>query len=188
MLLQRLPGDENRQYRVVKFLDENGLTALQDFQFANLSKLQLLYLRSNKIQSIQPYAFSGLKNITEIWLDGNLFHYLTDLSLDTFKSLQHYGLSKNKIRKVNMACSSNITYNISKIDVSMNRITRLTTELFPSFQNFTMLSTFNINDNRLEYIKPNTFNSTINLKELNIRNNRIDTLDFIQPLHKLNIL
>lgn len=79
-------------------MDRNGIDAIDDFTFANLTLLQSLSLRENKLNIIRRYTFAGISELTALFLQKNEIHSIENGAFNDLKKLQSFELSQNKLK------------------------------------------------------------------------------------------
>ena len=164
--------------------DNPRLTGIPEMIFASNENLETLDLRSNRIQRLHPKSFYGTKSLTKIYLGRNefvtvpasLFNYSSNLkeidwTADSPKNGgRHFpvGLfsSLKKLEKFSYSFRS-LPLKLNLGDASM---------AFKNSPNFRSLAIRNTLLNRTDLLDDGFINGLVNLKTLNLTDNRLQTL------------
>eukprot|EP00477_Mikrocytos_mackini_P001253 GAHX01001339.1.p1 GENE.GAHX01001339.1~~GAHX01001339.1.p1 ORF type:complete len:1489 (-),score=354.79 GAHX01001339.1:30-4496(-) len=195
----------------VLYMPYNELTTLQN-QLTSLTTLQNVNLNYNKLTNIQSGSIIS-DNIQKLFLEGNeLTEIPTDiktknralellnlahnkientLNVSSFPVLEVLYLQNNKITTLNLIDLQRL----NKLDVSSNNISNLN-NVQVSFGNANIksfLSKITISKNKITQLTNSDLSSLVNLKEIDVSNNLITTIDkdFLkanyETLEELNI-
>lgn len=154
-------------------LSGNRLSSLPERSFDGLSNLVSVNLERNAIHFIYPSAFAGLGNLRELTLNYNRLRDptsgdvtgLSRSSFDGLTSLETLELKANGITRVDFYEDEiSRLRSLTQLDLSENRISFLSADLFEDLSNLTDL---NLSDNQL---------TTLDQKFLGIFN-RLSSLD-----------
>ncbi|OCT85509.1 leucine-rich repeat-containing protein 15 [Xenopus laevis] len=177
-------------------LDRNRLGDLQEGTFSNLSSLIYLHLESNQITSIREGLFAPLKKLSALYLSNNLLQELTDGSLNGLTQLRWLDLGFNMISRISNQSFSAVT-NLRKLNLERNNLTgvpwairrksglqmlrlsgngikRLSSSSFGRSLRF--ITELYLDSLGLEKLTSMTFMKLRLLKELDLRNNSLQSL------------
>lgn len=156
--------------------NEIGVLSIKNTRLIVSSKLlEVLDLSHNQIELV--FHSNGLNRLssrmTDLILSHNKIYWLDPESFSTKKQLRTLKLNNNKIVSFS---ASLLVYleNLLHLDLSFNEITYINDS---NFRNLKNLRTLKLNNNKLTTV-PKTFDSFESLKELDLSNNLIKTLDF----------
>lgn len=136
-------------------LAHNILLALPAALFQSTPKLSELYLRNNSLSALPPGLFSGLNKLTVL-----------DLGHNQLSALEWLGALDNRITESHLP-------ELSVVDLSFNRLTRL----YPNaFHSLISLQVLQLQNNLIESIADNTFAPLDNLQTLTLSNNRLKSI------------
>ncbi|CAK8685542.1 unnamed protein product [Clavelina lepadiformis] len=76
-------------------LSNNEITTLNDWSFANLTRLSTLLLAYNRLQCVPPKSFTGLRSLKILSLHGNDLSTLQEGTFDDMASLSNVGFGDN---------------------------------------------------------------------------------------------
>ena len=182
-------------------LDFNKIKKIRSKVFTSMSKLSTISLRFNKIETIANDSFQDLMLLEQVKLNGNKLKGINRL-IEIYSTVSDLDLSGNlagnfipfqqitTIRSLNLA-KNNISqisdysfnyykternaflelYNLSLAFNKLNQISQLT------FQGLTSLKYLDLSNNIIEILTAKFIISTPSLIGLNLRNNRIKSLD-----------
>lgn len=91
----------------LKFFDvsNNNLTQLQDYLFADMTSIEIIYLNRNVIDTIQPFTFANLSNLRSLDLSNNRLQ--SDTFLENIVTLRSINLSHNDFEHLNVKLLNN---------------------------------------------------------------------------------
>ena len=147
-------------YIIYLSLAECSISALPNMNFHNL---QLLDVGNNKMTSIDMNAFLRLENLQVLSLRGN------------------------PLKSILIGASHSHEHSLSKLDLSQTRLRVFNNQ---AFRYFSRLQYINISFSRLQFVERNLFQSMLQLKEIDIRSNMIDTFlaNIFNGLNKLSLV
>ena len=153
---------ENIIFQVLN-MDGNYIKELSKNSFSSvgLLHLQKISMKDCKIQKIDENAFSKLKILAEINLDGNNISKLPPKLFDGNERLQSIVLSNNKISML-IANQFPPLRGLKKIDISNGELKTVNARSFTNLGS--SVETINLNGNKLENIRPETFVKLTGLK------------------------
>ena len=165
-------------------LRANNLTTLTAVTFSGLQSLETLNLSSNQLTDLPADVFSGLTNLRTLDLNNNGLTTLTTGTFNGLRRLETLNLSSNGLTDLPADIFNGLT-NLRTLNLSNNRLTILATTIFGGVTN---LRNLNLSDNMLSQSLLNdqlsannnelfnsTFNVLINIINLNLTNNGIDS-------------
>ena len=153
---------ENIIFQVLN-MDGNYIKELSKNSFSSvgLLHLQKISMKDCKIQKIDENALSKLKILAEINLDGNNISKLPPKLFDGNERLQSIVLSNNKISML-IANQFPPLRGLKKIDISNGDMKTVNARSFTNLGS--SVETINLNGNKLENIRPETFVKLTGLK------------------------
>ncbi|XP_026229488.1 LRR and PCC domain-containing protein [Anabas testudineus] len=186
MLDHLFPGTFSKQGNLTKLqLNFNKFPTVLPGMFDSLKKLETLEMKSNVISHLPAFLFLNLHNLRVLDLSQNK---IEDVKRETF-----YGLANLEILKLNNNAIGNLTHvvfhNISQLlelHLEWNKITQLDHEVFSAL---TKLKVLNLRGNLLTTFSDKVFGfEASNLKELNLKDNRLTELSSLGRLTSLSDL
>lgn len=142
-------------------MKSNLISHLPSFLFLNLTKLRVLDLSQNKLHAVTRETFSGLGRLEVLKMNNNL---IANLTCDTFHNVSH----------------------VTELHLEGNKLEQLNDGVFFGLTNLTVL---NLRGNRLTAFSDKVFGfEPSNLKELNLRSNRLAELPSLSSLTSLTDL
>lgn len=173
---------------------------------ANLSKLLLNY---NRFQTVLPGMFDSLKQLDTLKMKGNLISHLPVLLFMNLHNLRALDLSLNKLNHLNKETFSGLAQ-LEILTMNHNHINNISSDIFHNLSELTelhmegnhisglpddVLSTLtklrvlNLRGNLLTTFSDKVFGyGASNLKELNLRGNRLSELSSLSSLTSLTDL
>ncbi|XP_077318786.1 CD180 antigen [Lithobates pipiens] len=179
--LQKLPDSIPDSTEILDF-SFNSLFAIYHFTFSRLDKLEYLDLARSGIAWIYDDAFSNNTRLTTVVLTGNSIVYIAERAFLGATSLQHLYLQKtfisdlwlipmkslsnletlhlgsNYITSIQLPDETPVT-KLKTLNFELNHISRITVEdsnIFKHTHNLNLI----LKGNNIEYIEPNSFNSS----------------------------
>ncbi|CEP00769.1 hypothetical protein PBRA_008081 [Plasmodiophora brassicae] len=147
-------------------LSENGITAIASGVFDPLSKLQTLYLTTNRIA--QPLPVSGLPStLVYLWCGVNQIPSITPGTFDSLSQLRTLWLGANQLTALPAHIFDHLTV-LKALDLGQNQLQRLPVGVFDYL---TSLNTLLLWVNLLTTVAPGTFRALTQLQSLTISSN-----------------
>lgn len=179
-------GTFSKQSNLTKLLlNFNRFKSVLPGMFDSLQQLQTLQMKGNLISNLPPYLFLHLRNLRILDLSQNK---LTDLRNDTFSGmdrLEVLTMNYNLITNLRSDLFRNISQ-LVELNLEGNRITELSENVFSELPNMQVL---NLRGNFLTTFSDEVFGSDpLNLKELNLKGNRLTKLSSLSNLTSLTDL
>ncbi|KAF3699122.1 Carboxypeptidase N subunit 2 Carboxypeptidase N 83 kDa chain [Channa argus] len=190
-------------------LEISGNPLLEHFfpgTFSKQANLTTLLLNFNRLQTVLPSMFDSLKQLEILQMKGNnisdlpIFLFLNlrklrvlDLSINKIEEVKREtfsGLAKLEILKMNNNLISNLTHDIFcnmslliELHLEWNKISELADNIFSAL---TKLNVLNLRGNLLTIFSDKVFGfEASNLKELNLKDNRLTKLSSLSNLTSL---
>ncbi|XP_053714925.1 toll-like receptor 22 [Synchiropus splendidus] len=130
-----------------------------------------LQIRRNQLTSISPHQFQSCTNITELDIAENKIQNIDENAFGSIqRSLSILTLSQNKIPSVPAAVRK--LPNLSKLDLSHNKISSLQCH---DFANLTKLRILSLHNNSISNLPTCTFSGLDSLQVLKLQSNKIST-------------
>lgn len=150
------------------------------------SSLRELTIRSSGLKQILNDTFSSqlTDSIQYLQFDSNQLAQIPTRTLDQFYQLKLLNLSSNALTSIETNQLPKTMSNLSELDLSWNRISRLGKNAFGAL---TSLELLNLNGNELTKLEKNIFAFGRKLKHLDLSNNKLSSLDR-QDLSELTAL
>uniref|UniRef100_A0A3Q1J7R8 LRRCT domain-containing protein n=1 Tax=Anabas testudineus TaxID=64144 RepID=A0A3Q1J7R8_ANATE len=169
MLDHLFPGTFSKQGNLTKLqLNFNKFPTVLPGMFDSLKKLETLEMKSNVISHLPAFLFLNLHNLRVLDLSQNK---IEDVKRETF-----YGLANLEILKLNNNAIGNLTHVITQLDHEV-------------FSALTKLKVLNLRGNLLTTFSDKVFGfEASNLKELNLKDNRLTELSSLGRLTSLSDL
>ncbi|XP_022104704.1 slit homolog 3 protein-like [Acanthaster planci] len=170
--LMELPLGVFSHLRKLRRLDlsYNVLTNLTDYLFPEGSDLEYFNLGNNLFEKLQPDPFKNLQNLKYLGLQRNMLNEIEFLLQTSLPNLRELNLASNAIRNVS-GVGFTAFKSLRKLYMQENRLREV-----PNLRNLAFLTHLNLSWNGITYVAPDAFVGT-NLKEIDLRNNDITTLD-----------
>lgn len=192
-------------------LSRNQLSKIENNSFSNLPSAASIILSGNQISKIEPRAFVNLPNLMQLDLQRNFIHSLDlnilanvssveqPLSINVSHNelhdvkasiplyLNHVDMSVNSLSNVPHKLLQHCAGSISTLDLSWNRIAKLSEN---AFCNLTQLRSLSLGSNVIFFIHKRAFTNLASLQILNVSDNRIEFLssDTLSSMRNLRIL
>lgn len=163
-------------------LFDNRLTTVPTQAFEYLSKLRELWLRNNPIESIPSYAFNRVPSLRRLDL-GELkkLEYISEAAFEGLVNLRYLNLGMCNLKDI-----PNLTalVRLEELELSGNRLEMIRPG---SFQGLTSLRKLWLMHAQVATIERNAFDDLKSLEELNLSHNNLMSLphDLFTPLHRL---
>ncbi|KYO39900.1 hypothetical protein Y1Q_0006762 [Alligator mississippiensis] len=163
-------------------LFDNRLTTVPTQAFEYLSKLRELWLRNNPIESIPSYAFNRVPSLRRLDL-GELkkLEYISEAAFEGLVNLRYLNLGMCNLKDI-----PNLTalVRLEELELSGNRLDMIRPG---SFQGLTSLRKLWLMHAQVATIERNAFDDLKSLEELNLSHNNLMSLphDLFTPLHRL---
>lgn len=163
-------------------LFDNRLTTVPTQAFEYLSKLRELWLRNNPIESITSYAFNRVPSLRRLDL-GELkkLEYISEAAFEGLVNLRYLNLGMCNLKDI-----PNLTalVRLEELELSGNRLDMIRPG---SFQGLTSLRKLWLMHAQVATIERNAFDDLKSLEELNLSHNNLMSLphDLFTPLHRL---
>ncbi|XP_014216225.1 protein toll [Copidosoma floridanum] len=154
---------------------ENRLVELPDGLFKDCEDLERLYFNDNLLTNLSNGVFTGLSNLKIMQLSHNNLVYM-ELNACALKSVESVDLSNNQLTLASptvwpysflLGCASIIDLNLSYNNI---------TQFFIDWR-FLSLKNLNLEGNKITYISKSNFDMLRSKTELNLKNNKISTID-----------
>ncbi|RXM93497.1 Leucine-rich repeat-containing protein 4B [Acipenser ruthenus] len=163
-------------------LFDNRLTLVPTQAFEYLSKLRELWLRNNPIESIPSYAFNRVPSLRRLDL-GELkrLEYISEAAFEGLVNLRYLNLGMCALKDI-----PNLTplLRLEELELSGNRLEIIRPG---SFQGLASLRKLWLMHAQVSVIERNAFDDLKSLEELNLSHNGLHSLphDLFTPLHRL---
>lgn len=163
-------------------LFDNRLTLVPSLAFEYLSKLRELWLRNNPIETLPGYAFHRVPSLRRLDL-GELkkLDYISDAAFVGLVNLRYLNLGMCGLKDI-----PNLTplIRLEELELSGNRLEIIRPG---SFQGLVSLRKLWLMHSQVSVIERNAFDDLKNLEELNLSHNSLHSLphDLFTPLHQL---
>uniref|UniRef100_W5LW62 Leucine rich repeat containing 4B n=2 Tax=Lepisosteidae TaxID=7915 RepID=W5LW62_LEPOC len=163
-------------------LFDNRLTLVPSQAFEYLSKLRELWLRNNPIETLPGYAFHRVPSLRRLDL-GELkkLDYISEAAFEGLINLRYLNLGMCGLKDI-----PNLTplIRLEELELSGNRLEIIRPG---SFQGLVSLRKLWLMHAQVSVIERNAFDDLKNLEELNLSHNSLHSLphDLFTPLHRL---
>ncbi|KAG5854667.1 leucine-rich repeat-containing protein 4B-like [Anguilla anguilla] len=163
-------------------LFDNRLTLVPSQAFEYLSKLRELWLRNNPIETLPAYAFHRVPSLRRLDL-GELkkLDYISEAAFEGLINLRYLNLGMCVLKDI-----PNLTplVRLEELELSGNRLEIIRPG---SFQGLVSLRKLWLMHSQVSVIERNAFDDLKNLEELNLSHNSLHSLphDLFTPLHQL---
>ncbi|CAG5896957.1 unnamed protein product [Menidia menidia] len=181
-----LPGTFSKQKHLTKLLlNFNGLRTALPGIFDSLKQLETLEMKSNMISGLPPFVFQNLSRLRVLDLSMNKLEEVTKGTFSGLEKLEILKINYNLIRNVSSDTFQNIP-ELTELHWEGNKIARLDDAIFSELKKLRVL---NLCNNLLTTFSDNVFGfETSNLKELNLKGNRLTELSSLSSLISLTDL
>ncbi|XP_075437339.1 leucine-rich repeat-containing protein 24 [Ascaphus truei] len=159
--LKSIPPDIHPSTQTA-FLQDNGISQIQQHDLSPLTGLQYLYIQNNTISGLEPGAFRAQQHLVELALNGNRIHLINS---SIFKGLEH----------------------LRVLYLAGNQITRLLAYTFCELQR---LQELHLQENGMESLQEQAFSGLSSLALLDLSKNNLRTISraSLRPLISLQVL
>ncbi|XP_038153275.1 leucine-rich repeat-containing protein 4B [Cyprinodon tularosa] len=163
-------------------LFDNRLTLVPTQAFDYLSKLRELWLRNNPIETLPSYAFNRVPSLRRLDL-GELkkLEYISDAAFVGLVNLRYLNLGMCGLKDIPKLTP---LVRLEELELSGNRLEIIRPG---SFQGLVSLKKLWLMHSQVSVIERNAFDDLKNLEELNLSHNSLHSLphDLFTPLHQL---
>ncbi|KAJ8919457.1 hypothetical protein NQ315_016557 [Exocentrus adspersus] len=179
-------------------LDGNNISIIKPFAFRGLPRLKELSIQQTPLATVAQFAFAGLQNITSIYLSHNKIRKVEGYAFAGTSNLKLLVLSNNPIHKIESHAFSGLT-NVERLSLPSG-IRQLEPDAFNGlesvgyiklafmdlpglsagiFRGLTNIGVLSIQESDLGIIEGSAFDEMTFVKSLNILNNKIDAIDYL---------
>lgn len=163
-------------------LFDNHLTLVPSHAFEYLSKLRELWLRNNPIETLPGYAFHRVPSLRRLDL-GELkkLDFISDAAFVGLVNLRYLNLGMCGLKDIPKLTA---LVRLEELELSGNRLEIIRPG---SFQGLSLLRKLWLMHSQVSVIERNAFDDLKNLEELNLSHNSLHSLphDLFTPLHRL---
>lgn len=163
-------------------LFDNHLTLVPSHAFEILSKLRELWLRNNPIETLPGYAFHRVPSLRRLDL-GELkkLDFISDAAFVGLVNLRYLNLGMCGLKDIPKLTA---LVRLEELELSGNRLEIIRPG---SFQGLSLLRKLWLMHSQVSVIERNAFDDLKNLEELNLSHNSLHSLphDLFTPLHRL---
>jgi Leucine-rich repeat (LRR) protein len=169
-------------------LSSNRLSSIDSYIFSSCGHLSELNLSNNRIDGLAQDAFEACPHFRSLDLSRNKISIFSG-SLNSVKSLRSLNISNNNIQTFEwsefpddlqiMDASNNKISAISPATNSKLKVFKLNNNRLKQLQNGQLsdqIEDIDISNNKLEAIEVEIFSNLINLKQVNLKNNKLQYL------------
>ncbi len=142
-------------------LQRNKIKHITDFSFKELSYLRVLVLSFNKLEWIRNKTFHGLEKLKYIFLDNNLISRIERNSFSETPRLSEMTININKLTDSGMS-QINGNLDLKILYVINNQLSGI------SFKKHQVLSNLNFRQNKIHFLKKDTFWNMIVIEIMDI--------------------
>lgn len=154
-------------------LNNNGITELPEFIFANFSKLQSLSLTDNHLKTLPEKLFQSLPQLVSLEIANNQLESLPENIFDNLFNLKILYLYKNKIKLLPSTIFKSLV-NLEVLDLADNHLMSTPPGIFIGLSQITYIR---LRSNWLRTLPKELFSYTLNILEIDLSINR-----FMEPL------
>ncbi|KAB0396562.1 hypothetical protein E2I00_005840, partial [Balaenoptera physalus] len=168
-------------------LQENGIQVIRTDTFKHLRHLEILQLSKNLVRKIEVGAFNGLPSLNTLELFDNRLttlkrlEYISEAAFEGLVNLRYLNLGMCNLKDI-----PNLTalVRLEELELSGNRLDLIRPG---SFQGLTSLRKLWLMHAQVATIERNAFDDLKSLEELNLSHNNLMSLphDLFTPLHRL---
>ena len=149
--------------------------SLFNFELTNLEKLKTLYINNNNISKITDNnVFSSLSQLETLNLSHNQLSIIDNTLFSSLSNLKNLNLSHNQLSIIDNTLFSSLS-ELEELDLSHNQLSIIDNTIFSSLL---QLETLNLSHNQLSIIYKNGFSSLFNLINLNLSDNQLTNILF----------
>ena len=154
-------------------LFSEGISALQNGDFAGLSGLERLFLGSNSLSTLPENVFNGLSALETLDLHENNLSTLPDNVFNGLSALEALSLDENNLSELPAGIFSGLTA-LEVLYLDENNLATLPDGVFSGLSNLELLE---LDDNVLTSLDADVFSGLSALVELRLFNNRLTSLN-----------
>jgi Leucine-rich repeat (LRR) protein len=171
----RVPFEALRLLRNLRTLSltSNDISALRDYDFGYMRKLEVLALDQNPIASIDLHSFVGTHLFLLILDQINLSRHLADLPTDDFQYVKGLSLGHNDINEIPPGCLRNLK-SLRYLSLDDNGLSHIAADAFSGVED--SLRILELNHNSLTEVPSSALRRLPNLESLSLRHNKIRRL------------
>ena len=154
-------------------LSFQGLSSLQEDDFAGLSNLQTLLLHFNLLSSLDVDIFAGLSNLQTLRLNTNTSLSSLDVNIfDGLSNLQTLDLDSNNMNSLDADIFDGLS-NLRTLGLDQNELSSLDEDIFDGLSNLEYLR---LNANSLSSLDEGIFDGLSNLQQLYVFRSGLECL------------
>lgn len=139
-------------------LPRSGIAWIYDAAFSNNTRLTTVVLTGNSIVYIAESAFLGATSLQHLYLQKTFISDLWLIPMKSLSNLETLHLGSNYITSIQLPDDTPVT-KLKTLNLELNHISRITVENSNTFKHTDNL-TLILKGNNIEYIEPNSFNSS----------------------------
>ncbi|CAB3376827.1 Hypothetical predicted protein [Cloeon dipterum] len=172
--LDYVPTDAIKHLHHAKSIDIQyaAIPTIHPHAFANLSKLEELFLTRNQIQKIKPNAFAYLPRLKQLKLEENR---ISSLQVGTFTGvphLTHLYINQNNITKIEEG-TFELLKHLEVLGLTMNNLQKISDRVFRGLMRLEQLE---LSENQLTELPDMVFSEMSNLREIDLDRNAIQKI------------
>ncbi|XP_030759169.1 toll-like receptor Tollo [Sitophilus oryzae] len=165
-------------------LSENSIAILPEHSFVGPKNLKVVDVSKNKISYVPTGVFQDHLSLKEIYLNNNL---LTTITTSVFENLRLslVDLSSNVLNEIIHNTPERI--NISSLYISNTSLNNEKLSKIPEQFNPVELTVLDLSHNKISVLSHDTFKDMINLRELYLDDNLLDTVGYESRNNWINV-
>lgn len=156
----------------IMYLHQIGIESIDDYSFANCSKLGYVNVNDNKVFHIAENAFQWNSYIGGLELKNNQIKSLGENTFVNLQSLKYLWISSNNITDLPSGIFSHLK-SLESLTLGNNQISILKPEWFEILE---IIEELDLSSNRIEQIPRNTFSSMKILRVITLDNNKLKVI------------